>query len=351
MHNISKSTIKTHGMNLYGKVSMLLMAILLMVRWNSIPQVKFEHAGKRDISGTAFHHPHRWKGPNTWLKASQNESSLLLSYLTCVGSACAILNHTYYQSTPTFQSINTILMRMHKGIRYKVAGNLSVSLKLIQVSIGNETVDRICLSRKRHEVLGMEAEGSRCAAANRDLQEAKGGYETRTAARIKRKIAELEAQAKQEEEGRTEEEVAGEVDWLKDPGTPSRRATQFVRTKVESWRTKTLIAKALESIEKEKQHIVTEVNLTEAQMAKIVDYNSALDNNISTVHEAIQTLNRKLTLLIRLLRDTINTATPTPKPAPTEEDQPEPIEAIQEKVDRHVREIGLDTIAQMGKYI
>lgn len=122
----------------------------------------------------------------------------------------------------------------------------------------------------------MDAGSCRCAAANQDLQDAKRGYDTRTASKNKRKVAELEAKAKQEEDGRTEEEIAEEVDWMKDPGTPSKRATQFVRTKAESWRTKTLIAKALESIEKEKQQIVNEVNLTEAQMAKIIDYNSSL---------------------------------------------------------------------------
>ena len=98
----------------------------------------------------------------------------------------------------------------------------------------------------------MEAGGSRCKAANRELQAARGGYETRTATRIKRKIAELEAQAKLEEGGRSDMEIAAKVNWLTDPGTPSKRATQFVRTQAESWRTKTLIAKALESIKKEK---------------------------------------------------------------------------------------------------
>jgi hypothetical protein len=239
---------------------------------------------------------------------------------------------------------------MHKGICYKAAGNCPVFLTVLRVCIEIDSVNGIGLSRERYEVLVMDAGGSRCAAANRDLQEAKGGYETRTVTRIKRKIAELEAQAKQEEEGRTEEDIAAEVDWLKDPGTPSKRATQFVRTKAESWRTKTLIAKALDSIEKEKQHIVTEVNLTEAQMAKIIDYNSVLDSKISTVHEAVKTLNRMLTLLIRLLRDSINTA-PAAQPATTAADQPESLEAMQAKVDRHVREIGLDTIGQMGKYI
>ena len=57
---------------------------------------------------------------------------------------------------------------------------------------------------------------------------------------------------------------------------------------------------------------MTEVNLTEAQMAKLIDYNSSLDGHISTVHEAVQTVNKKLTLLIRLLRDTVNPTPVTP---------------------------------------
>ena len=138
---------------------------------------------------------------------------------------------------------------------------------------------------------------------------------------------------------------------MKDPGTPSKMATQFVRTKVESWRTKTLIAKALESMEKERQHVVTEVNLTEAQMAKIIDYNNSLDSRITTVQEAIQTVNRKLTLLIRLLRDTTNPAPGTPQPATIEMQENDSMAAMQARMDSHVRQMGLDTISQMGKFI
>lgn len=71
----------------------------------------------------------------------------------------------------------------------------------------------------------MEEVGCRCAAAKQDLLEAERGYETRAAARNKRKVAELEAKVKQAEEGRMGEEITEELDWLRDPGTPSKRAT------------------------------------------------------------------------------------------------------------------------------
>lgn len=152
----------------------------------------------------------------------------------------------------------------------------------------------------------MDGSGSRCAATIQDLHEVKKGYETRATAKNKRKVEELENKVKQDEEGRNEEEIAAEVNWLHDPGTPAKRATQFVRTRAESWRIKTLIPKALESMEKERPKIITEVNLTDAQMAKILDFNNTLDGRITKVQDAIQVVDRKLTLLCRLLKDTIN---------------------------------------------
>lgn len=212
MHNLSNSAIITHGEGPYCKFSMPLMAILCEKRWNKAPRIRIEHASIRGISNFTRHHPIQWKVPNTWRKSRHTGSSLLHSYSTCVSLACAILNHTYHQSTTTFKGSNSILMRMHKGICYKAAGNCPVFLTVLRVCIKIDSVNGIGLIRERYEVFVMDAGGSRCAAANRDLQEAKGGYETRTVTRIKRKIAELEAQAKQEEEGRTEEDIAAEVD-------------------------------------------------------------------------------------------------------------------------------------------
>lgn len=41
----------------------------------------------------------------------------------------------------------------------------------------------------------------------------------------------------------------------------------------------------------------------------------------------------------------------TPQQATTEVQENEPIEALQAKVDKHVGEVGLDTISRMGKFI
>ena len=95
--------------------------------------------------------------------------------------------------------------------KYQTLGvNLVILVAAFCIKI--DSVNGIGLIRERYEVFVMDAGGSRYTAAKRDLQEAKGGYETRTVTRIKRKIAELEAQAKQEEEGRMEEDIAVEVD-------------------------------------------------------------------------------------------------------------------------------------------
>ena len=80
----------------------------------------------------------------------------------------------------------------------------------------------------------MEAGSCRCSAAHHELRTVQNMYETRAAAKSKRKIAELEASVKEEEAQRPEGIIVKEVDWLHDPGTPSKRATQYVWTKAES---------------------------------------------------------------------------------------------------------------------
>lgn len=59
---------------------------------------------------------------------------------------------------------------------------------------------------------------------------------------------------KKEEVQRQEGIIVEEVDWLHDPGTHSKRATQYVWTKAESWRIKTRLAKSLDLKEEGKQH-------------------------------------------------------------------------------------------------
>lgn len=80
----------------------------------------------------------------------------------------------------------------------------------------------------------MDTGSCRSSAVNQELQTAKKMYETRTSAKNKRNISDMEASVKEEERLCTEEDVAGEVDWLQDPGTASKRATQFVRMQAES---------------------------------------------------------------------------------------------------------------------
>lgn len=65
----------------------------------------------------------------------------------------------------------------------------------------------------------------RSITANKELQTAKNMYETRTTARNKRKIEEMEDMVKKEEAQRTEDDIAGEVNSLLDPGTASKWAT------------------------------------------------------------------------------------------------------------------------------
>jgi len=99
----------------------------------------------------------------------------------------------------------------------------------------------------------MDSEGCRSITANMELQTARDMYETRTVSKNKRKISALQASVKAEELSRTEEDIAQEVNWLQDLGIASNRATQFVRTQAESWRIKTLLARALDSREEVKQ--------------------------------------------------------------------------------------------------
>jgi len=92
----------------------------------------------------------------------------------------------------------------------------------------------------------MAGEGSRNKSANNDLQQAREMYERRTSQRNKRKIIDLEATVQDEESKFSDQQIGKEVDWLQDPGTLSTRATQFVKTQAESWRVKTLLAKAMD---------------------------------------------------------------------------------------------------------
>lgn len=284
-----------------------------------------------------------------WHPDNQGLSSSLLLDSAHYGFACANRYNNYDNCT---QDLNGTAISYRSPInhlcyKYRTRDPPHINLALMPGE------SKIRSSERRNDRAVMEGSGSRSATAIQDLNEAKRGYETRAAARHKRKMNDLEDEVKREEDGRTDEEIAAEVDWLHDPGTPAKRATQFVRTQAESWRTKTLIAKALEAMEKERPKIITEVNLTDAQMAKILDFNNSLEGRINRAQEAIQVVDRKLTLLCRLLKDTVNQGpctTQTPKASTLEKDE-DILKDMQARVNSHTAQMGLDTISLMGKHI
>jgi len=308
-----------------------------------------QQAITQTTAATSIHRHNPLLVQPTWHIGNHGLSSILLSDSAHLGLACANRSSNYDNCT---RNLNGIVITCRSPLNqncYKSRNRnpLQITLALVPGE------SNIRSSEGKHNRAVMEGSGSRSATAIQDLNEARKGYETRAAARHKRKVDELEDKVKQEEDGRTEEEIAAEVDWLPDPGTPAKRATQFVRTKAESWRTKTLIAKALEAMEKERPRIITEVNLTDAQMAKILDFNNSLEGRINRAQEAIQVVDRKLTLLCRLLKDTINQgpgATQTPNASVPEKDE-DILKDMQARVKSHVAHMGLDTISLMGKHI
>lgn len=194
--------------------------------------------------------------------------------------------------------------------------------------------------------------GCRSNAANKELQSARRIYDTRTATSSKRRVAELNHKVKMEEENRSEEDLAAAVDWLEDAGTPSRRATQFTRTRAESWRVKTLLAKALETLEEKKNGEAKEINLTEAQMSQIMDYHNALEQCLTLLQGEVESINKRLTVLIQILRTVVHPDGRHPQPAQTAQTMAQDsvsLEKMQDKVDQHVFEMGMDTVTLMGR--
>jgi len=87
---------------------------------------------------------------------------------------------------------------------------------------------------------------------------------------------------------------------------PAKRATQFVRTKADSWRIKTLLAKALDAKEDGKQCSGKGHPASENQLADPQEIHESLDRRITAVQEGVEVVNKKLTMLIRLLRQTLS---------------------------------------------
>jgi len=305
----------------------------------------------RNSPSTSNHRHHSTLVQPTWYQGNQSMSSHPLSVLTIHGLTCVNRFSNYRSSTRSFYGTAITCRHSHNRNRYKASHRYPTQFTSALGKGGNNIALDNQGSKGKHNRGVMDASGSRNAAAIQDLHEAKKGYETRAMTKHKRKVEELENKVKQEEGGRTEEELAAEVNWLQDPGTPAKRATQYVRTRAESWRTKTLIAKAFEAIDKEKDKIITDVNLTEAQMAKILDYNNSLDVRITRVQDAIQVVNRKLTLLCRLLKDTINQGSTQTANANASVQDDNILRDMQARADAHATQMGLDTISLLGKHI
>lgn len=193
----------------------------------------------------------------------------------------------------------------------------------------------------------MDTRSCRSITANQELQTARSMYETRTKTKNKQRIADMEASVKEEEGPRTEEDIAREVDWVQDLGTASKQATQFVRTQAESWRIETLLIRTLDSREEEKQHSQRDNFISEAQLKSLYEIYEALDLTILAVHDVVESVNKKLTFLIKLLWQMLS-----PDPSISDGQQQAPPKEIHnywslhERVDKNVLEQGLDTASR-----
>lgn len=107
------------------------------------------------------------------------------------------------------------------------------------------------------------------------------------------------------------------------------------------------MAKALESRDKGKQKSERADPSQEAYLKNLHELHAMLDGRISSVGDAVEVVNKKLTLLIRLLRQTLCLDPPQQKATSTNEYD---YQAMQAKVDKHVLEVGLDTVSRMGKH-
>lgn len=83
------------------------------------------------------------------------------------------------------------------------------------------------------------------------------------------------------------------------------QATQFVRTQVESWRMKTLLAKALSMQGDYAEQIRKVQHIIEAKTEEHMAILESLEFKISMLEQQVDTITKKLTVLIKILRKTI----------------------------------------------
>lgn len=95
------------------------------------------------------------------------------------------------------------------------------------------------------------------------------------------------------------------MDWLLDLGTVNTRATQFVRTQAESWHMKTLLAKALSMQGEYAEQLRRLQNISEAKTEEHMAILESIEFKMSALDQQVDTINKKLTVMIKLLRHVI----------------------------------------------
>lgn len=120
--------------------------------------------------------------------------------------------------------------------------------------------------------------------------------------RNKHKIIDLEAMVQEEEKKISEQDIEKEVHRLLDPRTINTRATQFIRTQAESWRMKTLLVKALSMQGEYAEHLQRLQNISKAKTEEHMAIIESLEFKMSALDQQVDTINKKLTIMIKLLR-------------------------------------------------
>ena len=132
-------------------------------------------------------------------------------------------------------------------------------------------------------------------------------YETKTSQRNKRKLNELESSVKAEEAQVSDQQLGKEVNWLQDPGNTFTRATQFVRTQAEAWRMKTMLAKVLEAQEEQDERVQKLKRQMDAMEHNHMCLVESIEFKLSSLDQQADTINKKLTVLIKLMRNVVGT--------------------------------------------
>lgn len=109
------------------------------------------------------------------------------------------------------------------------------------------------------------------------------------------------------------------------------------------------MARALDSKDEGKQHSKREDLIYEAHLKRLYEIYETLDLKILAVHEVAETVNKKLTLLIKLLQQTLSLdplLSAGQQQAPPKEEHS--YQFMQARVDKHVLDQGLDIVSRFG---